>query len=145
MDARWMPLFAAAMGVFGAVAGALVGGSVANSGQEQGFERQRAAAIQDLRIKTYGDFLGTANALLATAKFDTNPEKQGKPYVALQAAEARVELIAETQEVESAASKVIDATEDDPSKTLKEQLAAYQKATIDFRGAARDEIRQTAE
>ena len=143
MDARWMPLLAAAVGVLGAVAGALVGGAVANSGQEQGFERQRAADIQDLRIKTYGEFLGTARALLAT--FETDAARQGKKYVELQVAAARVDLIAETPEVAAAAVRVTDATGDDPHKTAEEEIVAYKKAMAAFLAVARDEIGQSTE
>ena len=138
-----MPLLAAAIGVLGAALGAAIGGRAANSGQERGFERQRAAAIQDLQITTYGDFLGTANELVAT--FETTPSRQAKPYVALRVAAARVAIIAGTAEVDEAAARVVAAATEDPDKTTEEELRTYQQATDEFRDAARNEIDQTAE
>ena len=38
MDAKWMPVFAAAVGVLGGVGGALVGGSLANAAEEDRLE-----------------------------------------------------------------------------------------------------------
>ncbi|MDQ5874067.1 MAG: hypothetical protein M3526_01635 [Actinomycetota bacterium] len=67
MDGRWMAILAAALGVLGGVGGAFVGGSMANEGQERQFEADRAAAIQDLRIETYGNYLGTAQEVLGLA------------------------------------------------------------------------------
>ena len=67
MDSRWMPLFAAAVGVVGGVGGAYIGGVVANEGQEQQSQSQRAAAIQDLRRDAYENFLGTAQELQVAA------------------------------------------------------------------------------
>jgi len=63
MDARWMPLFAAAVGVLGGVGGAYIGGVVANEGQERQSQKERTAAMQDLRRDAYGDFLGMAQEL----------------------------------------------------------------------------------
>ena len=67
MDTRWMPLFAAAVGVLGGVGGALVGGFIANANQAEGFRRERAAAVEDLRVEAYADFLGTAQGLVVAS------------------------------------------------------------------------------
>ena len=54
MSDRWIPVLAAVVGVIGGIGGAYIGGAVANEGQETRFERERAAALQDLRMDTYG-------------------------------------------------------------------------------------------
>jgi hypothetical protein len=58
MNERWVPVLAAVVGVLGGMGGALVGGSVANEGQLQRFETERAAQVQDMRVEAYVDFLG---------------------------------------------------------------------------------------
>jgi hypothetical protein len=56
----WIPVLAAALGLVGGIAGAYVGGQVSNDGQEQQFENQRTAQIQDLAIETYSNYLRTS-------------------------------------------------------------------------------------
>lgn len=63
MDARWLPILAAAVGVLGGVLGAVAGGWIANKGQESSFERERKAQIQDMRMEVYADFVGAADQL----------------------------------------------------------------------------------
>jgi hypothetical protein len=70
MDARWLPILAAALGVLGGVLGALAGGWIANEGQESQFKSERAAEIQNFRIEAYGNFAGTAEALALTLATD---------------------------------------------------------------------------
>ena len=53
MNERWMPVLAGIVGVVGGVGGAYVGGAVANRGQEQQFEKSRAAQLQDVRKDAY--------------------------------------------------------------------------------------------
>jgi hypothetical protein len=93
MDARWTPILAAAIGVLGGVGGALVGGFAANEGQEKGFERERAAAIQDLRIKEYGTFIGTADEVALTLFANAPVDEIRQTYKRLLAAKARVFLV----------------------------------------------------
>jgi len=132
-----MPLLAAAIGVLGGVGGAYIGGVVANEGQEQQSESERAAAIQDLRIDVYGEYLGAAEALVAEASVGSAKAQQAA-YVKLFPANARVDLVAENPEVADAAAAVRDAitaedsTEDD-----------YDKAARSFLAAARDEMPET--
>jgi hypothetical protein len=64
MDARWMPVLAAFVGVLGGVGGAIAGGAVANSGQEQGFQREREAQREDLRLATYSKYVGAVDVNL---------------------------------------------------------------------------------
>jgi hypothetical protein len=61
---RWIPVVAAVLGVLGGMGGALVGGSIANSGQEQRFENERRAARHDLRQDAYANYLQTAYGYL---------------------------------------------------------------------------------
>jgi hypothetical protein len=63
MDAKWMPVFAAAVGVLGGVGGALVGGSLANASEQDRLETERRDAREDLFRATHGEFLGAADAL----------------------------------------------------------------------------------
>ena len=141
---RWMPLFAATVGVLGAIAGAVVGGSVANSGQQQGFERERAAAIQDLRRETYGEYLGTAQEVVANELAGFS-KKVNKVFVRVFVAEARVALVAEHPEVERAAEQLRMALEYDDDKSAEQQLKEYGDAADRFRAVARQEIAESAE
>ena len=60
MNERWIPIMAGVIGVVGGVGGAVIGGVIANEGQEEQFERDRAAEVQDLREQTYVKFVGAA-------------------------------------------------------------------------------------
>jgi CHASE1-domain containing sensor protein len=57
MSDRWLPVVAAILGVLGGVAGAAVGGYVANKGQEQRLEAERDSRRLDQRIDAYVRFL----------------------------------------------------------------------------------------
>jgi CHASE1-domain containing sensor protein len=60
MSERWLTVLAAVLGLLGGMAGAAVGGYVANQGQEQRFEHERETELRDLRIDTYVKFLRAA-------------------------------------------------------------------------------------
>ena len=60
MPEHWLPVLAAVLGLLGGIGGAAVGGYVANRGQEQRFEEERAARIRDVRLDTYVRFLRAA-------------------------------------------------------------------------------------
>jgi CHASE1-domain containing sensor protein len=60
MAEQWVPVVAAVLGLLGGMAGAAVGGYVANEGQEQRFEHERATQLRDLRTDTYVRFLRAA-------------------------------------------------------------------------------------
>jgi len=158
MDVRWMPLFAAAVGVLGGVGGALVGGFIASQNQEEGFRRERAAAKQDLRVEAYADFLGTAQGLVVVAQTDDKAKEQ-ELLVKLFVSRARVLLVFENPEVGKAATNVRDAATSEPTeeeiancggdrdsqcvwdKKLKDYVAAGEV----FLALAREEIAATAE
>lgn len=64
MDAKWIPILAAGLGVLGGIGGAIVGGSLANAAQENQLESEQEAAINDLRRATHARYLGAADAYL---------------------------------------------------------------------------------
>ena len=141
MDTRWMPLLAAAVGVIGGVAGAYIGGVVANEGQEQTSEKERAVALQELRRDTYGDFLGTVQELRTTGLALTEDEdgftsrdqvQLNEIAVRLYVAKARVDLVTASAAVEQAAAKVLAANTDPTPKDAP--------TTRKFRVAAQDDI-----
>jgi hypothetical protein len=105
MSDRWIPVFAAVVGVIGGMGGAYIGGAVANEGQETRFERERAAALQDLRMNTYGTYLQAVDSI--EAKIQVGADGQAD-YVRLKAAEARVSLLANA-EVSQAARRLGDS------------------------------------
>lgn len=145
MDARWIPVLAAALGVLGGVGGAAIGGSVANSGQEQRFESERQAAIEDLRRTTYARYQGAADVLMikyglelaALTKEASAEELEALTSVEEQLLElfvagAAVELIADDQVVQAA-----DAIRQDIPDIGDEE---YEALRDDFIGSARNEI-----
>jgi hypothetical protein len=107
---------------------------VANQGQEQQSESERAAAVQDLRIDAYGDYLGSAEALVTTFSLPSSQAEGRAAWVALLSAKARVALIAENPAVlQDGADAMTQAVENnDP--------AGYEDAAENFRDAARDDI-----
>ena len=106
MDARWMPLLAAGLGVLGGLGGAVVGGWLANEGQENQFESERAAAAQDLRREAYGIYLGAAQEVWATDLEEGSEDEKDAAAVRLFVAEARIRLVAENDNVWEAAMKL---------------------------------------
>ena len=79
MDAKWIPVIAASLGVIGGVGGAIVGGALTNAGQEQQIESEREAAEEDLRRVTYAQFLAAADAVAtqwAVAKEEWSQERK---------------------------------------------------------------------
>jgi len=106
VDAKWIPIFAAAVGVLGGVGGAIVGGSLANAAEETRLESEREAAIVDLRRATYAKWVGAADAyaftnLAAAELFTEGEEVEAVKFVAPQlldffTADAAVDLIAKT-------------------------------------------------
>lgn len=98
MNERWLPVLAAALGLFGGVAGAAVGGYVANEGQERRLEAQRAAQLRDLRIDTYGAFLRAA---------EREREDYSRDNTVLYAASNEVALVAGSTALGPAAAELV--------------------------------------
>jgi len=135
-----MPLLAAGLGVLGGVGGAFIGGYVANEGQENRFDKERAAAITDVRRHAYGEFLGAAQEILVNLQTDATDKVKRESFVRFFVAKARVDLVRQNTKVEEAATKVSDAlTNDtaDDSATAKEQEAAEAAAEAAYVKAAK--------
>src|SRR5918993_2442304 len=74
MDDRWIPVLAGVIGLIGGVGGAVVGGVIANEGQEEQFEKDRAAELQDVREQTYVKFVGAAENVLTVGGEENEAE-----------------------------------------------------------------------
>ena len=134
MDDRWVPLFAAAVGVIGGVGGAAIGGALANEGQEKQSQSERAAAIQDLRIDTYGEYLGSAEKTFGGLQLNVSEDERNKAILQLVAIRARVVLVAEEPEVmRQRAEAITEAVEN-------VDLDAYNNAAQEYLAAARADI-----
>jgi hypothetical protein len=90
------------LGLLGGVGGAAVGGYVANVGQEQRFEHERATQLRDLRIDTYVRFLRAAER-------EHNEAPQTEDRI-VRSAEAEVALLAPTEAVRQAAGMLAENT-----------------------------------
>lgn len=147
MDARWMPMLAAGLGVLGGIGGTLVGGYVANQGQEKRLDQERAAAIADLRIAAYGDYLGAAQEVVATALARRSQADVNAAYIRLSIAEARVVLVAQDDKVSEAAETLRLAVTADDQLSPEEQatIDAYNEAADQFLDVARLEVGETRE
>jgi hypothetical protein len=145
-----MPLLAAGLGVLGGIAGAFIGGYLANEGAESRFESERAGAEQDLRRDTYGTYLGTAQELwaeyLADDGSDAAEDAIAAAGVRLFVAQARVRLVAENDEVEDAAKRLreilVDGEGEDYTESEHPELATdLEEATKAFLAVAQADIR----
>jgi hypothetical protein len=127
MSDRWVTVLAAVLGLLGGMAGAAVGGFVANQGQEQRFEHERATEIRDLRIDTYVKFLraveGEHNEPVATEDR------------VVRTAEAEVSLVAPTTAIREAASSLtqnaLDATTENEYTRLRNEFVHLAQVEIE--------------
>lgn len=150
MDARWMPIVAAAIGLLGGLGGALVGGWLVNEGQEDAFKREQAAARKDLLIETYGTFGGTAEEVAVSLGADAPPAELRAAFTRLAVAKTRVFLVADNRKVERAAFATAKALEKaNKASTDKEEQERiddfYDDDLVRFVAVARDEINRAAE
>jgi hypothetical protein len=105
---RWLPAWAAVLGLVGGIGGAYIGGLVANEGQERQFRNQRIAQIQDLLVANYGRFLRTAEKVAAnntTLKEVRTEDRKAADLAEFRAAEAELHLVA-SRELWAAAQAV---------------------------------------
>jgi hypothetical protein len=141
---RWLPLLAALLGVVSGIAGALIGGKVANDGQEKQFRNQRIAELQDLLITDYGRYVRAAEVVAddsSKSKSIQTVAKVAADEADLSAAEAEVHLVA-SPELWALAKRVRMAF-DAPNE--REGIQQYRKARDDFIDKARQEINAVAE
>jgi hypothetical protein len=103
-----VPILAAGVGLLGGVLGALAGGWIANEGQKSRFETERAAAIHDLRIETYANYVAAAEE--AALAILTHPETGRVATLrSVVSARARVYLTTENNGVIDAVNETTDA------------------------------------
>jgi hypothetical protein len=126
---RWIPLLAAVLGVLGGVAGAAVGGYVANEGQEQQFEHERAMELRDQRTATYVKFVEAVEA----EHFEA-PETADR---AIRTAEAEVALVAFRPAIRQAASELTDYVLEGLSGGGEQEYARRAEAFLEL---AHDEL-----
>ena len=154
MDAKWMPVFAAAVGVLGGLGGALVGGSLANATEQERLDTERRDAREDLFRATHGEFLAAADAfylslLLAHSVYNVDDEAitdaenlQITDAIRPEAREfyragAAIELLVNS-EVAAAADKLEDEFEDPDEET-------YDALRKNFIRLAKKEIQEQRE
>jgi hypothetical protein len=99
MSERWIPVLSAVVGVLGGLGGALIGGFVANQGQEQRFDDERAAHIQDVRRDRYVNYVRELMKLTFVG---------GVPVQAL-TAQTEVSLLSSSPTVQGAARELGEA------------------------------------
>jgi hypothetical protein len=127
MSDRWVTVLAAVLGLLGGMAGAAVGGFVANQGQEQRFEHERATEIRDLRIDTYVKFLRAAEG--------EHNEPVATEDRVVRTAEAEVSLVAPTTPIREAASSLtenaLDATTENEYTRLRNEFVDLAQIEIE--------------
>ncbi len=121
---RWVPILAAVLGLVGGTAGAYVGGSVANEGQQQRFENERQTRIENLRIDTYGSYLREL----------ANWNYVGGVPSKVSAAQAKVLLVSSSPAVRDAALQLFTAARKDS------QSASFRSARNRFIDLAQQEV-----
>jgi hypothetical protein len=141
MNARWMPLFAAALGVLGGVGGALIGGYLANEGAERRFDQERAAQLGDQRSEAYGNFLGTSLEVSTDLLFGRPEDEQADSIARLYVTQAKAIIAAHDQEVTAVeTSQVTEILDPDEGSYSEDQLDAYVREAEDVFRLARSEI-----
>ena len=126
MPERWLTVLAAVLGLLGGMAGAAVGGYVANEGQEQRFEHERARELRDLRINTYVK-------LLRAAEGEHNRPVETQDVI-VRTASAEVSLVARDPAIRDAASRLTEEA------LFANSEAAYMRLRDDFIELAQAEI-----
>lgn len=99
MSERWVAILAAVIGVLGGMGGAFIGGYVANEGQQQRFKEEQSARFAELRRDTFAEYMRAIQGIVSgTAHRET-----------LFTPEAKVELVARSDEVREAAAALAKA------------------------------------
>jgi hypothetical protein len=110
MSERWVPVLAAVVGLVGGMAGAYIGGTVANEGQQQRFEEEQKAETRNLRIDAYVDLLKACETTFYIPA-DLHGTKRGETEInrriaVLRAAQARASLLTSLTTVRQAAREL---------------------------------------
>ena len=127
MPEHWVTVVAAVLGLLGGMGGAAVGGYIANRGEQQRFEHQRAAEIRDLRLDTYV-------MLLRAAELEHAQPVETDDRV-VRTAEAEVALVAPTMAIREAASRfaanALNATSEQNYTRLRNDFIDLAQAEIE--------------
>ena len=127
MPEHWVTVVAAVLGLLGGMGGAAVGGYIANQGEQQRFEHERAAEIRDLRLDTYVMLLRAAERERAQP-VDTDD-------LVVHTAEAEVALVAPTVAIREAASRfavnALNATTDEDYARLRDEFIRLAQAELE--------------
>jgi hypothetical protein len=89
---------AAVVGVLGGMGGAFIGGYVANEGQQQRFKEEQSVRFAELRRDTFAEYMRAIQGVISGAHRET-----------LFTPEAKVELVARSDEVREAAAALAKA------------------------------------
>jgi hypothetical protein len=112
----------------------VVGGVIANEGQEEQFEKDRAAELQDVREQTYVKFVGAAENVLTVGGEENEAEAN--------AALAEVALLSPT--LAQPAGEVFEAARNlrgtESAKQQQKERDAYSRKLNRFIVLAQDEI-----
>jgi hypothetical protein len=127
MTEHWVPVVAAILGLLGGMGGAAVGGYIANQGEQQRFERERAAQIRDLRLDAY------VTLLRAAEREHAQPVQTDDRVV--RTAEAEVALVAPNVAIRDAASRfaanALDATSEQDYTRLRAEFIGLAQTGIE--------------
>jgi hypothetical protein len=127
MSEHWVTVVAAVLGLLGGMAGAAVGGYIANRGEQQRFEHERAAEIRDLRLDTYV-------MLLRAAELEHAQPVETDDRV-VRTAEAEVALVAPTMAIREAAARfaenALHATSEHEYTRLRDEFIELAQAEIE--------------
>src|SRR5688500_15668337 len=131
MSERWIPVLTAFVGLLAGMGGALVGGQVANEGQETQFFLEQQARAHDLRRSAFAKFLQEA----ADVEFSLEGTDENAVNK-LRGAEAAVGLFAKS-EVRNAASTLVSVAADEPPYpeelgNCPDEVACYLEAQGQF-------------
>jgi hypothetical protein len=149
-----MPIVAAGIGLIGGLGGALVGGWLANEGQEKQLKSDRAAAAQELRRDAYGEFVGSADEVALTLLASAPEDEIRSAFRRLLVTKARVLIVAEGNVGVGEAAflaaetlgRAVDAHNENKGDQKAEELEDIYPADIDhFLDLARDDIVSASE
>lgn len=127
MPEHWVTVVAAVLGLLGGMGGAAVGGYIANRGEQQRFELERAAQIRDLRLDAY------VTLLRAAEREHAQPVQTDDRVV--RTAEAEVALVAPNVAIREAASRfaanALDATSEQDYTRLRAEFIDLAQTAIE--------------
>jgi hypothetical protein len=94
MDARWIPVVSAGVGVLGGLGGTLIGAYVANQGQDRRLDRERRDAIRDVHREAFANYLGATEEYVIDNLAGAPEPTKREALVRIFVARARVFIVA---------------------------------------------------